>query len=263
MLELRSPLDGMKSPFGAVRGRALSPVSLFANGEPGDAWISNREWCYTKTVGGVYENVTTTGDLVARRKGMANGINQDQDDLAERPTYNEGGGLAWLETDGVNDYLFSPRSMDFSGGDIWNMTALMKFGGSGGIASTVFGSDFQYLRIDHNQLFIRSETGSSNSVGLPQMLPNDAPSVAVALAGKVDRSLIGRLDGVQIGPAFVPIGSPWYPSLSGASIGASGSTGTGNIRAKFYGDIVVGRPKDFELIAQAETYLAELFGAAL
>lgn len=100
--DLRFPRLGARRAGGSA---PFSPASLFANGEAGDAWVAEREWCYTKTLGGVYEKVTTSGDLCARWKGMVNGINADQDDVTKRPVYNEGGGLSWLETDGVDDAL--------------------------------------------------------------------------------------------------------------------------------------------------------------
>jgi hypothetical protein len=84
---------------------SFSPASLFASGEEGDAWIPEREFCYTKSGGGLYERVTTTGDETARITGMANGINADQDVFASRPIYSEGGGLSWLAFDGVDDAL--------------------------------------------------------------------------------------------------------------------------------------------------------------
>ena len=65
MLELRSPLDGMKSPFGAVRGRAYSPASLFVDGRKGAIW----DWTIAENMldavsGG--SAVAAEGDLVAR-----------------------------------------------------------------------------------------------------------------------------------------------------------------------------------------------------
>jgi hypothetical protein len=86
-------------------GSVFSPSQIFANGEPGDAWIPEREFVYTKSAGGLYERVTTTGDEAARITGMVNGINADQDTVAKRPTYSEGSGLSWLAFDGVDDAM--------------------------------------------------------------------------------------------------------------------------------------------------------------
>jgi hypothetical protein len=82
--------------------------SLFAAGEPGDAWMPEREFCYTKSGGGLYERVTTTGDETARITGMVNGINADEEVFEARPLYSEGGGLSWLAFDGVNDSMVTP-----------------------------------------------------------------------------------------------------------------------------------------------------------
>jgi len=100
----------------ALRGGGFSPAALFAGGEQGDAWIPEREFCYTLSAGGVFERVTTTGDAVARNTGMVNGINADQLTAAARPTYTEGGGLSWLAFDGVDDAM-ATAAIDFTGTD--------------------------------------------------------------------------------------------------------------------------------------------------
>lgn len=87
---------------------APDPIApLFANGEAGDEWLFERDFCYTLSGGGVYERVTTTGDEIARVTGRHNGINADQNTFAARPIYNEGGGLSWgfFETD---DWMVTP-----------------------------------------------------------------------------------------------------------------------------------------------------------
>ena len=99
-----------------MRSGGFSPASLFAGGSIGDAFIPEREFTYTKSGGGVYERVTTTGDEVARLTGMVNGINFDQDTFAKRPTYTEGGGLSWLAFDGVGDAM-ATGAIDFTGTD--------------------------------------------------------------------------------------------------------------------------------------------------
>ena len=99
-----------------MRSGGFSPASLFAGGSIGDAFIPEREFTYTKSGGGVYERVTTTGDEVARLTGMVNGINLDQDTFAKRPIYTEGGGLSWLAFDGVDDAMVT-GNIDFTGTD--------------------------------------------------------------------------------------------------------------------------------------------------
>ena len=105
IVKQRAPLSVIVLGPSQSGGGGYSPVSLFASGEVGDAWIPEREFCYTKTVGGIYENVTTTGDETARITGMVNNINADQDTVSKRPAYSEGSGLSWLAFDGVDDAM--------------------------------------------------------------------------------------------------------------------------------------------------------------
>ena len=129
-------------------GGVFSPTSLFAGGEQGDAWIPEREFCYTLSAGGVFERVTTTGDAVARNTGMVNGINADQLTAAARPTYTEGGGLAWLAFDGVDDTMQTANLPGF-GAPFLAVTGI-KANGLGGVRSevTVFGALLSRSRAD-------------------------------------------------------------------------------------------------------------------
>ena len=102
-----SPMIGGCSMVASVGATSAttSLASLFANGEAGDEWLMEKDHLYTKSSSGAIEPVTTTGDLVFRATGLHNGINADQDDSNKRPVYQEGGGLSWIETDGVDDTL--------------------------------------------------------------------------------------------------------------------------------------------------------------
>jgi hypothetical protein len=95
---------GFRVQAGGVSRLAL----IFAEGEVGDTWLPEREFCYTKTIGGVYENVTTTGDETARWTGSVNGINYDQDTVPKRPLYSEGGGLSWLAFGATGKTMITP-----------------------------------------------------------------------------------------------------------------------------------------------------------
>lgn len=111
----------MQISINLVIGRAQRGVgpeaairAMFAGGALGDAWMPTREWCYTRSSGGVYEKVTTSGDLVARQIGMVNGVYSDQLTDTYRPKYIEGSGKSWLLYDGVDDHLVTP-SIDMTG----------------------------------------------------------------------------------------------------------------------------------------------------
>ena len=96
---------GIGLSLGAMRAGGFSPASLFGPGIAGDPFIPEREFTFTRSAGGVYDRVTTTGDQVACVTGMVNGNNADQLTVAARPIYKEGGVLSWLAFDGVGDHL--------------------------------------------------------------------------------------------------------------------------------------------------------------
>jgi hypothetical protein len=77
--------------------------SLFAAGEPGDAWINKKQFYFTDTAGTV--PVTTTGDEVKAWKGAAKGTLAVQAGTGKFPLYAHSGGVDYLQPDGVNDGL--------------------------------------------------------------------------------------------------------------------------------------------------------------
>lgn len=94
---------GLRSPPSAFR-----IASLFRDGAQGDYWQNAREFYFTRSAGGVYEPVTTTGDQIARFTGSVNGINADQDVVESRPLWGEDGELSYYDSDGVDDFLETP-----------------------------------------------------------------------------------------------------------------------------------------------------------
>lgn len=101
-----SPLDGIKSPFGARRGPVtFSPLLLFAGGVPG-AWYdpSDLSTMFQDTAGST--PITAAGQSVARindKSGLGN--HWTQATALSRPTYEVDGTLRYLNFDGVDDQL--------------------------------------------------------------------------------------------------------------------------------------------------------------
>jgi hypothetical protein len=100
MLDLRSPLDGIRSPFGVARG--WTPASLFGAG----AWydVSDETTVFTDIAGTILASV---GDAVARINDKSgNNIHATQAITAARPILRQDvNGNRYLEFDGVDDQL--------------------------------------------------------------------------------------------------------------------------------------------------------------
>ena len=263
---------GMSLSLGAMRASAAySSASMFAGGEAGDAWISNREWCYTKTLGGVYENVTTSGDLVARSTGMANGINSDQDDVPKRPAYMEGGGLSWLAYDGVDDALQTP-SIDFTGTDKMSVFAgvhrvdattrmvaeLSPSPSSPGMFYFISGTDIgftAYSSLSRGTINPGAAGGSGFSAASPS---TDVVSITHDISGDLSTMRVNQVTGTS-GTGDKGTGNFGnYPLNIGARNGSSIF-----FNGKLYGLIVRGAASTSPEILAAEAYLASLSGVTL
>jgi hypothetical protein len=88
----------------------FSILELFANGEQG-AWYdpSDISTLFQDAAGTI--PVTADGDPVGKMLDKSgNGNHATQSVAANRPIYRTGGGLAWLELNGVNDSLAHPYS---------------------------------------------------------------------------------------------------------------------------------------------------------
>lgn len=89
-------------------GPAFSPARMFANNEPG-VWFdpSDLSTLFQDSAGTV--PVLADGDPVGLvRDKSGNEHHATQATLAERPIYRTGGGLRWLEFNGVNQFLVTP-----------------------------------------------------------------------------------------------------------------------------------------------------------
>jgi hypothetical protein len=263
---------GLRIGLSPQSARRFSPRRLFRAGEAGDDWWFWRDYCYTKSAGGVYENVTTTGDQIARVIGTVNGIFADQNDPDKRPVYGESGAIGWSVWDGVDDFMVTP-SIDCTGTDKMSVFAgvrklsdasfsiITEFGpntnatnGAFSVAasSAVFSPD----RNDYEMALRGTERRMRTVVG-----PVIAPSTNIlAVAFNNDLSeqgkILSRLDGAEntLGNDGLVTGAGNlgdHPLFIGSRNGA-GSFFNGHI----YSLIVRGAATGIDTIERTERYIA-------
>jgi hypothetical protein len=137
MLNMRSPLDGVRSPFGPRRGGADPDAvisALFANGEVG-AWYdpSDISTLWKDTAG--TDPVTAATDPVARIDDKSgNGKHLTQGTFAQRPLYQLDGARPYLAFDGTDDGMVT-SAIDFTGTD--KMSIFIGQRSAGGTASII------------------------------------------------------------------------------------------------------------------------------
>ena len=251
--------------LGAMRSGGFFPASLFAGGSIGDAFIPEREFTYTKSGGGVYERVTTTGDEVARLTGMVNGINLDQDTFAKRPIYTEGSGLAWLAFDGVGDFM---AVADVSGMRQSIMTFFIGVDPLSLFASREdwFASGNSSSYASNNYIFGNSSSAFQTFGRTPASKVFQGSMTAntkVIVSARSDGTNINsRINGVAQTTAALTLGTN---DTSGFTLGSSKS-GVGSMnhaKMNMYGLIVRGSTSSAAEIASTEAYMAAKTGVVL
>ena len=104
---MQSPFTTLRlpGPFARRRGRGFNPASLFANGEQGAFYDpSDLSTLFQDDAG--TSPVTEPGQTVGLVLDKSGNDNHATQPTAEaRPVYQAGGGLHWLEFDGVDDFL--------------------------------------------------------------------------------------------------------------------------------------------------------------
>jgi len=259
----------------SVHAGGFSPASMFADGAAGDEWRPEREWCYTRTVGGVYEPVTTTGDFVARHTGAVNGINDEQLSPSKRPSYNEGGGLSWLAYDGIDDGT-ATAAIDFSGSDKMsvfagvrklsdsNLGMFYELSPSIGSNNGAFWSLPSYLGTASNTGAVWNVAGKGTLAGsaiTPETFPAPQTVVQTHLVDISGDRVTLRINGTQAAQTTSNLGSGNfgnYQLFTGAR-NASSLFFTG----RNYGRTVIGKLASAAEIAAMEVYYARKSGVTL
>ena len=243
-----------------MRSGGFFPASLFAGGSIGDAFIPEREFTYTKSGGGVYERVTTTGDEVARLTGMVNGNHATQATYAKRPIYTEGGGLSWLAFDGVDDAMeIQNAAFSFTGDQsVW--VAAKHDTGTGANIYLMGGNDKGYLFVtggtSRKMRFIpltnADYTISTSAIGTSPIVFGGAWNRSSG-----DTSL--RENGVEYTASKTPA-DVTVPVVTLLGNGNTAGTGwDGNI----YGAVIVNNLTTTSETGEVEAYLAAKSGVTL
>jgi len=247
--------------LGAMRSGGFFPASLFAGGSIGDAFIPEREFTYTKSGGGVYERVTTTGDEVARLTGMVNGINFDQDTVPKRPTYTEGGGLSWLAFDGVDDAMeIQNAAFSFTGDQsVW--VAAKHDTGNGRYIYLMGGND------DKGYLFV-----TSSSTGRMRFIPVTNSTTAISTSaigtspivfgGAWDRSS-GDTSLRENGVDYTASKTPADVTVPVVTLLGDGNPGGAGWDGNIYGAVIVNNLTTASETGEVEAYLAGRAGVTL
>ena len=190
---MQSPFTTLRlpGPFARRRGRGFSPASLFANGEQGAFYDpSDLSTLFQDDAGTT--PVTDPGQTVGLMLDKSgNGNHATQPTAEARPVYQAGGGLHWLEFDGVDDSLFSVSSVTllnstinvFMGVQLTDTSRRMFFLMHGSFANA-FWMDF--ITDGGLRWTVRRSRDSSDI--RPQVfadISTDAPFVATAL-GDID-----------------------------------------------------------------------------
>ena len=244
-----------------MRSGGFSPASLFAGGSIGDAFIPEREFTYTKSGGGVYERVTTTGDEVARLTGMVNGINFDQDTFAKRPTYTEGGGLSWLAFDGVGDEMEAPNAA-------FNLTGDLTMGFAISADSTL-KSEYLCGGVDDDGHLLLFSAGDELrylpiSAGSAEVRTGQVPESNALVLTSWDRStgdFAVTLDSAETTES--KLAADVVAPSQGFTLIAAGNPGGGNFNGRIYGVILRGSLNSESEKVLVKTYLASLQGRTL
>jgi len=266
---------GLRLPrLGAMSG-GFSPASLFAGGIAGPALIPEREFTFTRTIGGVFEPVTTTGDAVARLTSMVNGISAEQLTVAKRPSYNEGTGLSWLAFDGVDDAM-ATAAIDFTGTDKMSVFAGVRKLSDVGVKlfyelSANSNSNNGVFLSAPGYLGTGSIVGPYWNVSAKGTIPQGATTPATFPAPQTvvqthlmdiagDRVTL-RINGTQEAQKTEDLGTGNFGNYA-LNIGARNQTSI-FFNGLFYGLIVPGKLVSAAEIASTEAYMAAKTGVVL
>jgi hypothetical protein len=251
---------------------AWTARALFAGGEAGAWFEPGPTTCFTDTAGTTAAGV---GDAVARINDLSgNGNHATQTTAAARPILRQtAGGLYYLETDGVDDFMTTP-AMDFTASAQAHMVTAFRTDTPISINSPVmlFGGD-----LINGSLWFNTGSGSIDTLqgylrGTASVLNNPRVNITSPrsfvvshkgdLAAPQANQIEFRVDGVdETGTVNA--------DASGTTFGNHALTLFENPRTsahffgRFYGGLILDRTLTTDELAQTETYHAEKVGVTL
>ena len=189
---LNSPFDalsGIPGPFARRRRpQPFDPASLFANGEQGAFYDpSDLSTLFQDDAGTtpVTEPGQTVG-LVLDKSGNDNHATQPT--AESRPVYQAGGGLHWLEFDGVDDSLFSVSSVTLLNSTI-NVFIGMRLADAPSRARILMHGGFSdtfFMDVRDGLLSLAVREGQPITFPLPKIIPPLDTAFVVSATGDID-----------------------------------------------------------------------------
>lgn len=241
---------------------AFTPLNLFSVGEQG-AWFdpSDITTLFQDDAGTV--PVTADGQTVGMmRDKSGNGHHALQATAGSRPTYRASSGLAWLQFDGVDDFLVT-NSMDFTATDKMSAWAAALKGSDA--AATILFELSANINLNNGTFAITAPNSPASNYAarskgtvlqdlVESSFPAPTTNTLFMTANISGASISGRVNGVGFGPLLAGQGTGNYGNYP-LYIGRRGGVTlpfTGNI----YGIIIRGSLTDSSAILNAEAYMA-------
>lgn len=266
MLDLASPLDGMRSPFGARRG--FSPLSLFSIGAQG-FWYDPSDFSTMFQDNAGATPVTATGQSVGLiRDKSGKGNHASQSNASFKPVLNQdASGFYYLAFDGTDDFLLT-SSIDFrSTGDITAWLGVRKLSDAAtGMAielSAAASAGTFSFRVPQGAAATFSFASSGTSTGTATSPASYAAPYTAVLTGigniANDRSIL-RLNGSQVAQDIVSdqgsVAYGNYPLYIGRRGGSSLA-----LNARIYSLIGLGAAATALQLSTTETWVNARTGA--
>lgn len=255
-----------------VAASAFTPADLFASGEEGGWWDIHPDYCFQNSDGTTAAGVGDPVGYVTDRSGNGNHLTQGT--TASKPTLRQtGGGLYYLEFDGIDDGLNTP-SINWGVGsamDVFSGLRSLDTGGSNNRwLENVDALDGRVVQDAPNNgtnhygaITVRSAVGGAVSTVTATNASFAPPAdlVATAQHDLSDTSTVLRLNGSDIG-SNVTGGD--FGALPTSPI-AVGYSGFSSIFANIYlfSLVVRGNTSTSEQISNTETYIADKIGVTL
>jgi len=258
---------------GVLFSSAFDPLSLFTGGHEG-AWYdpSDLTTLFQDSAEPPITPVTAAGQTVGTMLDKSgNGNHARQTTAAQRPTYQTGSGLHWLEFDGTDDAMFT-SAIDFTSTDKMSI-----FAGQRKLSDANFSTllGFSLNSNNNNGAFALTAPSTNNTsdyaarsrgtiisfIQSPSSFVAPHSAALTMLADIGAPSHTSRINGVLIATSVASQGTGNYGDhdlFIGARAGWSF-----HYNGLLYGVIIVGKTASTNELADVETYMAAKSGVTL